>query len=874
MTVIPHEPADRSVIIDLNDIWQPPPRYNLRELRQHLAESARDWLPALFPQARRSRDDKVLRCADLTGRPPRNEGSCVIYLEGRFAGWGFDFATAESAGPIDLIYYATGLVDRALFEEAARLARVEGLLPPSRPAGPRPDYSLEIRRILDGCRPLVGSLAETYLLSRGLSDPVSPDLRFHEDLADYETARGYPAMVAVIRDGTGQPTGGIHRTFLRDDGSGKAAPGKKMLGPVGGGHVRLAAIGEDGRLGIAEGIETALAAAKLFAIPTWAGLSADGVRRFQWPPGIRELTIFADAGEAGRQAATALAERATAAGIEHRIVTPLYGDDFAHDLSRGAGAAEYQQQTTQSDVFSSPDPSLDASPDLPQARLSLQTVQDIEAAARTLGFPPDMTLLGRLLGAIATVQPDPVSARQVLTVVKMTTRIPIAVLEKQLRDLRRQLGANQEVIRPRWAARLRIGENGTPERNEANVITALTNDAAFVGQEGGALAFDAFRLEVILARPTPWETEPVEVLRTWSSVDDVRCAEWLQRRDVNVAPAIVSRAVYAIAYQTRIHPVQSYLESLVWDGNPRLDTWATAALGATDTPLTRAIAARWMISAVARIFQPGCKADHMLILEGPQGIKKSTALKVLAGSAWFTDELAEIGCKDADQQMRGVWIIELAELDAISRAEISRIKAFLSRTVDRYRPPYERYVIEVPRQCVFAGSVNLDSYLRDETGNRRFWPLKCTRIDIDALARDRDQLWAEAVVRYRQKCIWWLEEPELCQAVDAEQEARYQGDAWDSRIDHWLTHERRLVNRGYGAFDDWRTEEVERETPISDVSVGEILEQALGVEPAKWTKGDQMRVGAYLKARKWTRFRSNKSGREWRYRRPDWLVVP
>ena len=230
---------------------------------------------------------------------------------------------------------------------------------------------------------------------------------------------------------------------------------------------------------------------------------------------------------------------------------------------------------------------------------------------------------------------------------------------------------------------------------------------------------------------------------------------------------------------------------LRWDGMPRLDAWTMTHLGAEDTPLNRAFGSRWMISAVARIMRPGVKADHMLILEGPQGAKKSSALKVLAGEEWFTDELAEIGCKDAAQQMRGIWIIEIAELDAISRAEVSRIKAFLTRTTDRYRPPYERYIVTVPRQCVFAGSVNPETYLRDETGNRRFWPVRCGTIDLDALARDRDQLWAEAVKRYRDGAIWWLDEPDLIAGAKAEQDRRYQTDAWDARIDRWLTYERR-----------------------------------------------------------------------------------
>ena len=838
-------------MIDLNDVWQPPARFDLADIRDRLAATAFDWLPGLFPHGRLGTDKRTLRCADLAGRPPRKDGSCVIHLTGPHAGWGFDHATGESAGPIDLIHHATGLADRALFEEAARLAHLD-LPAPSRPTTLKPTHDLEIARILGGCRPLAGTVGETYLRGRGVGDPGSPDLLYHDDLPDFEGKRGWPGLVSIVRDGAGNPVGGIHRTFLLDDGSGKAPPGKKMLGPVDGGSVRLTPLPADGHLGIAEGIETALSAWAIFGIPTWAALSAGGIRQWQWPEGTRHVTIFADAGDAGTQAAAMLADRLNVAGIENEIVAPRHGDDFNDDLRKGAVAADYNKGSATGGT-------------VPEEPAPPASFDDLRAAALKLAFPPDMADLSRLLGHLARARLDPVAERDVLVAIKATARIPVSVTEKQIRDLRRRLGSagTAPVPRPAWFGQLRTGPDGSPERNEANVITALSHDEAFAG----TLIFDEFRQEIAVNRPLPWD-DHADLPRPWTDADDVRCAEWLQRREINVAPALVARSVGAVARDIRIHPVRDYLHSLRWDGRPRLETWAITYLGAADTRLNRAFGSLWMISAVARILQPGAKADHMLILEGPQGAKKSTALKVLAGADWFTDELAEIGSKDAAQQMRGVWIIEIAELDALGRADVSRIKSFLSRTVDRYRPPYERYVIDVPRQCIFAGSVNPDTYLRDETGNRRFWPVRCGRIDIDALRRDRDQLWAEAMAMYAQGAIWWLADPELIALANAEQEERYQADAWDALIDRWLAFEKRRVNYGYGAWDDWRDEEVERDQPLADVSVGEILHQAIAIDPGRWTRGDQMRVSAFLKTRGWERYRCRVgSSSEWRYRK-------
>ncbi|MGE3291321.1 MAG: VapE domain-containing protein [Geminicoccaceae bacterium] len=413
-----------------------------------------------------------------------------------------------------------------------------------------------------------------------------------------------------------------------------------------------------------------------------------------------------------------------------------------------------------------------------------------------------------------------------------------------------------------WRAGLLCNEEGYPRALLANAIHALRAAPEWQGvlwHNELATATEARRAPPWAARQQPWVDAP------WSDREDTLAAAWLQQQGIAVSAMVAGQAVEAVARDRPFHPLRDHLDGLVWDREARLDSWVLRYLGVADTPYARAVGKRWLISAVARIFQPGCKADCVLILEGPQGIRKSSALKALS-EPWFTDRLSDLGSKDAAMETRGVWVIEIAELDTMSRAEVGTIKAFISRTHDRFRPPYGKRLVDLPRRCVFAGSVNPEGgYLKDATGGRRFWPIRCGTIDLAALARDRDQLWAEAVASYRAGEPWWLETRNLTELAEEEQLDRYQGDAWDDPIREYLLNEHEWLANGY---DERVRRQRPRAEPLRDVSLAEVLEHALGIEKGRWTQADQNRVARCLISMGFQllRMRRPDRSREWRYR--------
>jgi predicted P-loop ATPase len=387
----------------------------------------------------------------------------------------------------------------------------------------------------------------------------------------------------------------------------------------------------------------------------------------------------------------------------------------------------------------------------------------------------------------------------------------------------------QHAARYDWKDELARTEKGKIMGTLGNALTALRMAPGW----HGVLGFNEFSLRLESRKPTPWGDPPGD----WNDHQDLLTTEWLEHQGVRIPDMLAGKAALTVARQYgRFHPVREYLNHLKWDGTGRIDDWLGLYLGVDPGDpadqadqarheYTRAIGACWLISGVARVRHPGCRVDHTLILEGPQGICKSTTFSILGGP-FFSDDMPDLTTKDAQMATAGVWVVELSELDAMGRAEVSKIKAFLSRSTDHFRPPYGRHMIWVPRQCIFGGTVNLAHYLKDETGGRRFWPVRCGKVNFDALARDRDQLWAEAVVRYEKGEHWWLEKTELVAAAEEEQARRFLIDPWEPVVEFWLLNQ-------------------------TEVTTADVLAGAIKKDTAQWSKADEMRAAGILDRLGW-----------------------
>jgi predicted P-loop ATPase len=383
-----------------------------------------------------------------------------------------------------------------------------------------------------------------------------------------------------------------------------------------------------------------------------------------------------------------------------------------------------------------------------------------------------------------------------------------------------------------WIEQLQEYKNGKLLTVLANAATILENDPNWQG----VFRYNEFSQRIEKVKKPPYKNSKVG---NWCNADSINTVIWLSREAKygNFNPKTINEAVISVSLSQSFHPIKDYLNQLTWDKTPRIDDFFSDYFGTEKNDYTSQVSKVLFLSAVARIFKPGCKSDYVPILEGGQGIGKSSAVRALMPDPkYFSDTPFDMGAKDSYLAIVGKWIVELAELDSMNKADADRAKAFFSSSVDTYRKPYGEFIEDVPRETIFIGTVNKDAYLKDETGNRRYLPITCKTVDIKGIVECRDQLWAEAVSRFNQGEPWWPDSS-LADEMKEQQEARYDQDVWQSTIGEYL----RMHN----------------EVTIEDVATSH---QCLGLELNKIDKRTEMRIGKIIKYLGYSKHRARVNG--------------
>ncbi len=387
------------------------------------------------------------------------------------------------------------------------------------------------------------------------------------------------------------------------------------------------------------------------------------------------------------------------------------------------------------------------------------------------------------------------------------------------RELRRTWDNCRATPEPEWLKQCQTNDRGEPRGNIFNAMIALRHEPSV----NMLFRLDQMQREPVIAAP--------DGLRVVTDADVSRVQVHLQKCGLEtLGKDTAHQAVAMRADECGFHPVRDYLKGLRWDGTPRVHGWLHTYLGAADNEYHEQIGSMFLIAMVARVMQPGCKSDYMVILEGPQGALKSSACRILGG-AWFSDCLPDLD-RDAvrvAQHLRGKWLIEIAEMSAMNKAESAALKAFITRPQEQFTPKYGRLEVTEPRQCIFVGSTNEAAYLRDATGGRRFWPVKVgAQIDTDALANDRDQLFAEALRLYQQNVPWWPHREFEARHIKPQQEERFEADAWEEEVAKFLASQNRAT-------------------------VMQVARSALFIETPKLGTAEQRRITAIMDRLKWRR---------------------
>lgn len=405
-----------------------------------------------------------------------------------------------------------------------------------------------------------------------------------------------------------------------------------------------------------------------------------------------------------------------------------------------------------------------------------------------------------------------------------------------------------------WKALLKRNEGGGLQPQLMNAYLILKHAPEWAG----VLAYNQFAERIEKLRPPPvvdGERGP------WVDVDASKALVWLQMvwglgmRN----SAVVDEAARMVAWDNRYHPVRQWLDALpAWDGVPRLERLMEDVFGAEPNDYTRHIGKSLLVSAVARVLRPGCKVDEMVVLEGAQGLGKSTCIAELFGPEWYLETSEAPTTKDFYVVMQGNWVVEIGEMQSFSKADINQVKMAITRRDDKYRAPYDRHGSSHPRQCIFIGTTNADTYLSDPTGARRFLPVLCDKADVSQVRFLRLEYWAEALALFRQGFRWWDYPKDI---ANAEQDARYVEDAWEEAIADYL--DGKAPAGRYPA---------DCAGPMDEVTIMHLLQYALQMDIAKMNKPEQRRVADILRRMGWERGKQERvpgsTARIRPYRRP------
>ncbi len=370
---------------------------------------------------------------------------------------------------------------------------------------------------------------------------------------------------------------------------------------------------------------------------------------------------------------------------------------------------------------------------------------------------------------------------------RMDSKVLITLGEDRLDKSKSDFGEAGSDASAEWMTKLEVDRRGKYTASIDNVKLILENDPRLYGK----LAYNEFSNRPVTIENLPWrKVRDTESGDAWEDVDDAALRHYIEVAYTITAPSKINDALAIVQMERKFHPVREYLDSLEWDGTPRLETMLIDYLGAADTPYVRAVTRKAFTAAVARVYVPGVKYDYMLVLVGPQGIGKSLLIDRM-GVKWYSDSLTTVQGKEGYEQLQGAWLIEMAELTATKKTEVEAVKHFISKREDSYRVAYGKRVTNFPRQCVFFGTTNDQEFLRDRTGNRRFWPADVglrkpgKTIWTDLTPDIIGQLWAEAKASWHADEVLYLDESLIAEAIK-EQEVHSEQNAKAGLIQEFL----------------------------------------------------------------------------------------